>query len=94
MLSDVTSLLRTITDAAPSTPGMPWRSLGACKACGPGQSLWVLCSPCGPCNPCDPRGPIGPRGPRARTEAGKRPFAFSGTSCPGLGVREALMRRE
>src|ERR671923_397142 len=73
----------------PAAPGGP---------CGPG-------SPCGPEAPVAPAGPAGPGGPtgpagpgaprcprwRGRTDAGSFALRPSGTSRPGLGVREALM---
>ena len=48
-------------------------------------------TPTGPAGPVFPAGPAGPAGPTAPIELGSFPFASSGRSMFGVGVREARM---
>ena len=65
------------------------------------ETLWLLTvfefvdesavTSCSPLTPTGPAGPAGPWGPTAPIELGSFPFASSGSSMFGVGVREAWM---
>src|SRR5262245_60863395 len=82
---------------SPLTPGTPPLPSGPCGPCGP---VWPAgpCAPRAPVSPLSPFGPLLPRGPSSTicvpagiAEIGNFPFLPSGSSCPALREREALI---